>query len=339
MALHNREEELLAAWRALADDGKGEGWRTIPIVHDCLNRVLAGRHFPGGEQALLIGFGAVNVPAADQLPKSHGFLVSKAELGSFNAGLDWIALRCQSPGRLDLFSLMAADVVSSVTAHLGGDEEAVLRAFLARIRAWQQFMRQTGDGVLAPEAEVGLIGELTVLRTLLSSGLLARTAVEAWQGPLGGLQDFVFATGAIEVKATASSGDFVVAIGSLEQLDDTQICPLFLAGIRFTLNRSGDSLPGVVAEVGRLLSSDEIALAVFQDRLLNSGYLDAFAQRYSRRFLCVEQRLIRVAGAFPRLTRTGLPLEIRSASYEIDIDSISTGDVGLSGALDELGAR
>src|SRR5688572_29231179 len=53
MALRSEGEELVAAWRALAGDQAAEGWRTIPIVPVGPCRLLAGRHFPGNEEALL----------------------------------------------------------------------------------------------------------------------------------------------------------------------------------------------------------------------------------------------------------------------------------------------
>ena len=62
------------------------------------------------------------------------------------------------------------------------------------------------DGVLGPEAEVGLVGELDVLDSHARAGHAAAT--QPWRrgrGPSDGLQDFVLGTGAIEVKTTMSA--------------------------------------------------------------------------------------------------------------------------------------
>ena len=59
--------------------------------------------------------------------------------------------------------------------------------------------------------------------------------LDAWQGPLNGLQDFFIGTGAIEVKATIAPQGFPAKISSLDQLDETQRQPLFLAGVRLAL--------------------------------------------------------------------------------------------------------
>ena len=110
----------------------------------------------------------------------------------------------------------------------GSNPPTILRALLDRVRAWQVFMDRSGDGALSPEAEVGLFGELVVLGEVIRQGVPPIVACESWEGPGGGLHDFRWSTGAIEVKATAAVGSFPARIGSLAQLDDSEIQPLFL---------------------------------------------------------------------------------------------------------------
>ena len=45
---------------------------------------------------------------------------------------------------------------------------------------------------------------------------------------------------------------------------------------------------------------------------------------------------MQVSDAFPRLTRANVAIEIRRARYEIDLDLVSVGDVGIEHALRQL---
>lgn len=337
MVLPSEREELLAAWRALSGDGVAEGWRTIPVALGGPCRLLAGRHFPGNEEALLVGFSSVRLPPPDQLPQGRGFLVCQPDLGQENAGRVFIALRRQSAGNLELFAMMADDIVSTLGTMRGANDERFFSAFLARIRAWQDFMRRGADGLLSPEAEVGLFGELEILVDLLSTGLPPSVAVEAWQGPLDGIWDFVLGTGAIEVKSTVAPNGFLATIGSLEQLDGSLTGSLFLAAVRLALNPNGRTLPEKAGELRDVLRGNSAAFGLFESRLLHAGFLDATAERYTRRFSRAGARTLLISHDFPCLTRATVGIEIKSARYELDIDLVGAGDVGLNAALQQLG--
>jgi hypothetical protein len=321
----------------LAGSQATEGWRTIPIVPVGPCRLLAGRHFPGNEEALLVGFIKIRIPPPAQLPHGRGFLVYEADLGVLAADRVWIALCRQNAGNLDLFSMMAHDVVATLEALKAADEERLFNVLLGRIWAWQDFMQRGGDGVLSPDAEVGLFGELETLRGLLSAGVPAPLAIEAWQGPLDGIHDFVLGTGAIEVKSTVSPNGFPARIGSLEQLDDSLIRPLFLAAVRLAIGESGRTLPEQAGAVRDVLGEQAASLGRFDTRLLHAGFLEAAADRYSRRFQCVESRVLLVSDAFPRLTRANVPIGILGARYELNLDLGAQANSTLGQALQELG--
>lgn len=336
MALPSRREELLAAWRALTGHADKEGWRTINVGFGGPCRLLAGRRFPGNEEALLVGFGSVRVPPAVQLPQGQGFAVSKADLGREGVARVWIALCRQSAGSLDLFAMMADDVVSTLDRLHGVDDERRFEIFLARIQAWQDFMRRA-DYVLGPEAELGLFGELEFLLRLISAGMPAAKGIEAWRGPLQGLQDFQFGTGAIEVKSTVSSNGFPAQVGSLEQLDDSLMQPIFVVGMRFVLDGSSLTLPQQVAKVRAILHEEPAILTAFNTLVLHAGFLDIAAADYSRRFLSIGMRTLRVDETFPRLIGANVPIQITKARYQIDLDLISGGDLDLAVAFEQLG--
>lgn len=332
MAPPNDREDLLAAWRALADTTGQQGWRFIPIATHACCQLRAGRRFPGNEEALLAGFRLATPPA--ELPQGHGFALLAVDMDfAMEPDQFWFALARQPAGNLEMFTLMATDIVSTLDAASGFDQRAIFRLFLDRILAWQDFMRREHEGLLSMEAEIGLHGELILLAMLLDAGLEAPYAVKSWRGPLHGLHDFEIATGAIEVKTTASEQGFPVKILSLEQLDPSLAEPLYLAGIHLRADPEGLNLAGRVEGVRQRLRNDSAALLAFSTLLLHAGYADAMADRYPRRFVHDRSRLLRVNDHFPNLIRNKIPSAITTVRYEIDLDRFECEDQMLTDIL------
>jgi len=327
-------DEFVMAWGALSGVSCEDGWRSILVAPAGPCVLMAGRRFPGNEEALLAGFSTAKVPVAEKLPEGRGFEVSRAD--PHGDGKTWIALTRRESGSQELFAEMVGDIAGAMDAVGTEGEERLLRTLLSRVRSWQEFMRR-GLQALSPEAEIGLVGELTFLGALVESGVSALLAVEAWVGPLDGVQDFELGTGAVEVKATLSSQGFLAKIGSLEQLDDSIRKPLFVAGTRFEQRDSGLNLPEFVESVRGMLGGDKEAVRMFNDKLLAAGFHAAHSDRYSRRFVADCMRIVEVGDGFPRLIPGTVPTGIRRAIYEIDLDRVHGAEVALVIALKSLG--
>jgi hypothetical protein len=233
--------------------------------------------------------------------------------------------------------MMAGDVVGLLESCSSSSEERLFGLFLSRIRAWQDFMGLDHRGVLGPEAETGLYGELVVLREIVGTGIPAACAIEAWQGPLNGLHDFSWGSGAIEVKTTVSVNVFPARVGSLEQLDPSLKQPLYLVGVRLAVSSTGRTLPESVGMLRDRLAGDPPTLSVFENRLLHAGYLDARVDNYTRRFETVGIIVFEVTGSFPGLTRCKVDAAIRQAHYELDLDVLHVPVVPLAQACAHLG--
>lgn len=330
-------DECAVAWQSLSGAGNEPGWRTIPITPAGRCQLSAGRRFPGNQEALLASFSVATLPVAEKLPDGQGFSVERVD--PHGDGKTWIALARAPSGGSELFATMVADVAGALDAEAGAgaDEARLLRIFIGRVRAWQEFMRK-GAQALGPEAEVGLVGELIALASIIDAGLPAAIACEAWLGPVDGLRDFEIGTGAIEVKCTLSAVGFPARIGSLDQLDDTARQPLFVACVRLRQIESGRALPDFVETLRDVVRGDKEAERVLSERLVAAGYFDAHASRYSRRFAHAASRVVEIGPGFPRLTLARVPVGILKASYEIDLDRAPGLNVGMDEALKRLGA-
>lgn len=329
--------EFLMAWSSLTGADTEPGWQAIALPSAGPLDVRAGRRSPDNAEAVLVGFPSVRLAAADKLPEGQGFSVERAD--PEGNGRLWLALTRKIAGSAELFAAMACDVVGALddAVATGADEGKLVRVLLRRVGAWQEFMRK-GTQALSPEGEIGLIGEVTLLRTIIEAGVPATTAIESWVGPLDGLQDFELGTGAMEVKATLSSTGFPARIGSLEQLDDAVRQPLYVAGVRLRQIASGQNLPEFVGAMRQAIKGEVEAEGLFTERLLTAGYIDSHSDRYPRRFEHAGMRVVEVANAFPRLTSGNVPAGIMRAIYDIDLDKVPGENVGTEDALKKLGA-
>ena len=256
----------------------------------------------------------------------------------YQDGTTWLALTRKATGSPELFSAMACDVAGALDAAVseGADQPKLFRVFLGRVKAWQEFMRK-GAQALSPEAEIGLIGELIVLSAAMDAGVAPSDAVDAWRGPVDGVQDFELGTGAVEVKTTIATVGFSARIGSLEQLDDSVRQPLFVAGVKLRQLATGSNLPDQVASARAKVSLDAEAARLLAERLIAASYSDSHADRYARRFETLGLRLIEVTSAFPRLLHATVPQGVTRAIYDIDFEKAGGPQWDLAPALKKLG--
>jgi hypothetical protein len=332
-----QSDEFLMAWSSLSGLNDEPGWQAIPIAPALPIELQAGRRSPDNAEALLIGFPSIQLSTSDKLPEGQGFAVERIDPQG-DSKL-WLALTRKAAGSEDLFASMASDVVGALddAVAAGSNESKLLRVFIGRVGAWQEFMRK-GIQALSPEAEIGLVGELTVLRSIIDAGIPVPIAVESWLGPLEALQDFELGTGAIEVKSTLSATGFPAKIGSLEQLEDSVRQPLFVASVRLTQTVNGKTLPEIVDEMQCIVKGEIEAERVLAERLLAAGFTEQHVDRYSRRFTPSGTRMIEVDKDFPRLTLGNVPIGITKASYEIDLDKVIGTETGIDQVLKKLGA-
>ncbi len=330
--MHRSEAERLeAAWNAFSRHSRDGRFRVIPLtVHGCCH-LYAGRHFPDGEEAILVGFPGVPLPGPEALPQGNGFMVDVVEKSVLAAPS--VALARRPHASVAMFTMMAADVVAMLDRHAGASEKDLLHLFLGRIRGWQDFMDRGSLSMLGPDAELGLFGELVVLRRLLEADLAPMHVLDAWHGPLRGLHDFVLGRGAIEVKTTTATHGFPARVQSLEQFDEAVRRPLFCCAVRLTEAADGRTLPDQISAVADVLDAAPLARGLFETRLIQADYLTETADRYTRRFTVEDVILIRVAGDFPRLTASTVPAGVTRARYEVDLDLVNLDDVGLRDAL------
>lgn len=327
------EDGIARAWRALARQEAAEDWRFVHLTDVGTVSVEAGCHFPLGREALIVSFpGSWPVNPA-RLPEGKGFDVSCIEGQSVFTGKTAIALVRRQEGPPDIFAIMVVDVLRTLETAANNAGRDVMETFLERVREWQAFMART-HRPLSSDAQIGLLGELWMLRVLTETSLGAG-ALDCWEGPLRAAQDFHIRGGAVEVKSTVRTGSFLARINSIEQLDSDR-APIFLCAFRFEENTDGISLVDLVTELRQRFGLAGVQRA-FEALLMVMGYLDEHAALYGRTLTLKDARALRVAGDMPRLTRAALPAAIRSAAYVLELDALDVPSIRLPELINEFG--
>ncbi|MBX5236646.1 PD-(D/E)XK motif protein [Rhizobium sp. NLR4a] len=327
------EEGLARAWRALARQEAGEDWRFVHLTGMGAVSVEAGCHFPMGLEALIVSFpGSWPINPA-RLPEGKGFDVSLIDGRAIFLGKTAVALVRRPEGSPELFAIIVVDVLRTLEAAASATNRDVMEAFLERVREWQAFMART-HRPLSSDAQVGLFGELLVLRLLVDSSL-GTAALDCWHGPLRAAQDFHVRSGAIEVKSTIGAGSFLARINSIEQLDSER-SPIFLCALRFEETTEGLSLSDLVSILRKRFAQAGVQRG-FEALLMVMGYLDEHAPLYGRVLTLKDAKAFLSEGDMPRLRRAALPPAVRSARYVLDLDAFEVPSVGLTKLLNTFG--
>ena len=327
------EDGIARAWRALARQEGTEDWRFVHLIDMGAISVEAGCHFPLGREALIVSFpGSWPVNPA-RLPEGKGFDVSCIEGQSVFTVKTAIALVRRPEGSPDIFAIMVVDVLRTLETAANTAGRDIMETFLERVREWQAFMART-HRPLSPDAQIGLLGELWMLR-LLTGTSLGAGALDCWQGPLRAAQDFHVRGGAIEVKSTFRTGSFLARINSIEQLDGDR-APIFLCAFRFEENMDGISLVELVSELRERFRLAGVQRG-FEALLMVMGYLEEHAPLYSRRLTLKDARTFRTEGDMARLMRASLPAAIRSAAYVLDLDALEVPSIMIPELINEFG--
>lgn len=333
--MHNdRLDDIRIGWRALNTVPEGREIISISVFLDAPMSVRAGRVTPNGSEVLLFDFSLASTPAPRSLPSGKGFNVTYYDIDCVR----FIGLVRKPQGSIEIYERMLDDVCSHVLDDKGLTNRARMRRFLDRVRDWQVFMGRSKIGLSRSE-EIGLLGELLVLRELLDSSLSFDETLQAWKGPLHGLHDFEFSDGAIEVKSSVSNDyGVVVDVFDASQFDPSVVGSLYLVAIQLAHDKGGISLPKLITQIKQILSSSGSALSHFEHKLAYTGYRDEDSDKYELAVNIVDIKRIFVDEDFPSIRRAKIPNGIFNVRYSIDLDVIDRENLSLEHILAKLGA-
>lgn len=252
-------------------------------------------------------------------PSVHGIGVDLRVLDA--TGRQGLVLTLEQHVDRDLFLGLCETLVSSLRE--APDSAAALSVALTHLRRWKAFLAGRKVRMLSPEEIRGLFAEIRFLRALYREHLPEKVALDAWCGPEGGHQDFIFGNTAVETKALSGRERSTVRISSEDQLE--ALCDnLFLTVFRISDMPESDlalSLNDIVKLVEEELT-DSSARQEFSAKLAAFGYVEM--RDYDEPNLVVTgQKTYQIRDGFPRIIRSNLPDGLTHVGYEIELETIA----------------
>ena len=202
----------------------------------------------------------------------------------------------------------------------GLDAEKTVGHFVDGMNRLHKVLSRSSE-LMGPEARLGLLGELSVLKELLIPAVGAEKAVRYWTGPHAQPQDFMGEGCAFEVKTTRGAMPQRLKISSERQLDTRTIKRLYLVVLTVEEKPAqGSTLPQFIDVLRQSLASYPAASAAFDEALLLVGYRDEHAPSYmSELYVLRDSAYFHVREGFPRITEAMSPPGLGNVHYEIEV--------------------
>jgi hypothetical protein len=278
---------------------------------------------PGNAHCLLIEVNQTSVPRGVHYPQSSCFEVFSNTLASQPINKVRLTLILKDAQYSDVFDALIWDQVKHILSK--EDQKVATKEFVSRLVKWQSFFRSFSEG-LSIEAQKGLYGELWFLRYVLIPKLGEYNSILSWTGPSGSNQDFQIPNCAIEIKTT-SGMENNVHISNKRQLDNVGLRKLYLGHISVEAGLNGtQSLNDLIDEIKQLLHEKcEICISMFEEKLMESGYLNVHRSRYvDMKYIIREANYYDIKNNFPRIIEANIMYGIGEVHYSIDLASCET---------------
>ncbi|RAN38911.1 PD-(D/E)XK motif protein [Hyphomonas sp. GM-8P] len=242
--------------------------------------------------------------------------------GSGSHRLIWRLLK---PEHTEVFYRLCADIIFR-SSDASTEAEAVELA-IGRTWKWRQLLRGGGSGLLTPEAQKGLVGEMKVIEGLLLEILDAGTAIACWKGPEDAPKDFEVGRIAIESKARRGGSTPFVKISSEWQLDTQGVDELYMHVVEVDASPLDNPDAVTVVELAnriarRIAQKDPSAEEQFQSLLVEAG-LDLDDDYSDYQWSIGASSWFHVGAGFPRISGGNLDPGVDRVTYSIALNSIS----------------
>ncbi len=297
-------------------------WNTIdPYTNGYL--LISGEHplsfhigYYGGEQK---SFVVINTGKIDGIKSSKAITAECLNTGSHNFIFRFVL----NYASLDeIFVKLCWDLIESSKS-----SQNPVKQIQNQYDKWMNLLQKATEDILPPSQQKGLIGELLFLQETLNILEPAQT-INAWVGPDGNDQDFIFEHSWAEVKAVTIAAT-EVQISSLQQLDrlDAGYLIVYFLDKTTSIGTQTTSLPIVIQQIQEQLPNDFLR-DCFHCKLTQYGYLFKDENKYlSIRYHLSECRKYKVIGDFPKLIRNNVSHAIVNAKYQLSLIAIEDSRV------------
>lgn len=192
-----------------------------------------------------------------------------------------------------------------------------------RLEQWVKFLAIARDKTIPTKTQLGLIGELSFLKLLLSTGAEPKLILEKWRGPEGSAHDFVLSKCWYEVKGRLTD-DKRVNISSEYQLDSDGRVPLYLLVFDLCESEEGQTLIDLATEIiSTWFQEDAEAKAIFERKLLSLKFNIMETYENLGRYDVMGMQKYEVKNTFPKIVPANLPEGIGNVKYKLNLDAVA----------------
>ncbi len=240
-------------------------------------------------------------------------------------GLLWI--RTSDPELFQPFFAFLLDVSNRIQL----DAKPPVTALNDALASWRRML--TASSLMSEDLQLGLAGELWVLRRLVAS--MGPRAVEAWTGPDGDAHDIRLEGREVEIKTTSGQTRHHT-ISRLDQLVPSPGMDLYILSLQMTSAGAGQgwTLADQVSQVRNLIATNARASDLLEQKLSQWGWRDIDAPRYPRkRRLRSPALIVPVDDACPRILPESLKIAVGAPAqriddvhYRVDLDGLGVLD-------------
>lgn len=277
------------------------------------------------ESRLLVDGGSDRIelwtPRSGELPDVAGLQRLDVDVETMDDG-EWFVLSADAAGaRFEAYSVLAS-VVEDLAQGV-----SFTQAVNSSVSTYRELLANRAR--LSDEKQVGLVGELLVLRHLVEI-VGEKAALAAWLGPGSEEHDFVLTDVDHEVKTTLAEQRRHV-IGTETQLQRSGGRQLWLVSIQLTAGGTAVEafgLNGLVDDIARRLDDG----TAFERALESVGYRNNDRDLYRSSYLLRSRpKAFLVDDDFPCITRQMLdrtvvdPARVGAVSYRVDLTGIEHG--------------
>jgi hypothetical protein len=304
-------------WKKIGIAANNESIKSRRVDPDFHHNVFWTRNHNGE-----IGFRLSSKTKLDfskNLPRISGIeiTINKSDQGHF-----WLDLSLVKKKSDDLFRTISIDLLQLLFSIEKGRDDEAAKAIIDRLMKWQKLLKSKGgDDYLGPEQQLGLFGELLILRDFFLNKLSPINAFTAWIGPKDSPQDFKHLDLLLEIKTNSASSNRPIKISSLEQLNSRGL-KLYLIHQLISEDRTeGITLQELVNSIRDEYASANLNAGVlFKVALLSVGFEDDEMYNHAR-WKLHSRKSYQVVEGFPMLTDENVHPSISKATYIIEIES------------------
>lgn len=236
-----------------------------------------------------------------------------------------------------IFAVLCEDLFNCIS-NIREDKELV-KSLQNRFLKWKELFELAKSPGLSPEKQIGLFGELFLLKELIEETGRIEECLNIWVGPDTGIRDFEKNNTAIEVKTTQTHNHQRIRISSERQLDTSLLENLFLFHLSLEKRFGNEnSLNKIVSALFFVIGDNMLLNNVLNRKLISVGYFKHHKSCYENiSYMIRGKDFYSVIENFPRIEEKDLMKGVGDVKYSIILTAeTETFKASISNVIEKL---